>query len=139
LFHGDLDEARVIKLSRQLGDIREHLMSQSDRAKMLARFESGDLRRVIGTAILGTGVSANECQIVTVASGSGATISFRQSIGRASRKAQGKTHATAVIPVDSFHRSYRARALKLVASAKKEGHTISRLEPEEVAQWLPPS
>lgn len=138
LFHGDIDEARVTKLSRQLGDVRELLMSQSQRAAMLGRFESGELKRVIGTAILGTGVSANECQIVMVAGGSGATIAFRQSIGRASRKSEGKTHAVAIVPVDSFHRSYRARALKLVASAKKEGHIITRLTEEEVQGWSPP-
>lgn len=139
LFHGDLDQARVEKLTRQLGNIEGFLMPQSQRQAMLRQFETGELRRVIGTAILGTGVSANECQIVTIAGGSGATISFRQSIGRASRKADGKTHATAVVPMDTFHKSYRARSLKLLGSARKEGHTIVKLEPHEVAQWHPPS
>lgn len=139
LFHGDLADARVKKLEKSLGlDVEENLMSQSEREKNLELFVNGDLRRVIGTSILATGVSANECQIVTVASGSGATISFRQSIGRASRLAGRKTHATAILIMDSFNRSYRARARKLYNAAKKEGHKVLDLEAHEVADWSPP-
>jgi superfamily II DNA or RNA helicase len=130
LVHGDLDQTRKARLVKQglLGD-GERTMTSKDRDKVREGFESGEIKRVLATQIFSTGVSSDHCQIVAIASGSGAIISFIQSIGRGSRTCEGigKTHAMVLLWRDTFARSYTARASKLVGAAKKQGHKIVRI------------
>jgi len=134
--HGDITAKRQAKLAKR--GITATTITKKERETLRKRFESGDLRRVIATDVFATGVSANECQIVGIASGSGSVIKCIQSIGRGSRVDANseKTHATCLLWKDTFARTYRTKSLQLIAAARGEGHDIVEFDSrEEFAQW----
>lgn len=130
LVHGTIDAKRKKQLAKQmLIDEDEDLMTPKQRDEMRRRFETGEARRVLATQVFSTGVSADQCQIVAIASGSGSVIQFLQSLGRAARRsdATGKTHATAMIWRDIFSPLYEGRAQRLITAATKERHYMTRV------------
>lgn len=135
IVHGTLDSERRERFEKDgLVDKEEKLMTDQDRDKARGAFERGELRRVIATSVFSTGVSADDCSVVAIAGGSGSSINFIQSIGRGTRKSDGKTHATVLMWVDKFgvddkgnYSSYYSRATGLLRAAKAEGHVITRV------------
>lgn len=130
LVHGTVDAGRRAQFKKQalLGE-DDKMLTPSERDAVRKRFESGESRRVLATQVFATGVSADQCQIVAIASGSGSVIQFLQSLGRAARKsdATGKTHATAMIWRDTFSFAYTGRATRLIDAATREQHYITRV------------
>lgn len=140
--YGNLDQKKIDKLNKRLGSTltKEDIMSLKDRGVVRRRFETGEAKRVLATSIFATGVSSNSCGLVAVASGSGAPIAFIQSIGRGSRKDDGKPYAVCLFWEDVFSKTYKARSRKLIATAHGEGHRIHRIPANEgVERWMPPA
>lgn len=134
--YGNITSVREAKLARRGIDVVS--ITKKERDTLRKRFESGDLRRVIATDVFSTGVSANSCQIVGIASGSGSVIKCIQGIGRGSRvdAGSGKTHATCLLWKDTFARSYRTKSLKLIEAVRAEGHDIIEFDSrEDFIRW----
>jgi superfamily II DNA or RNA helicase len=127
---GDVSSEQRERLEKR-GVLAEEdkLMTPTEREEARKRFEKGELRRVIATQVFSTGVSANECQIVAIASGSGSIIQFIQSAGRGTRKCDdiNKTHGTVLMWRDVFADAYARRSARLLAAANSVGFHITRV------------
>ena len=138
--HGDVDAKKLARINKKSGMAltMEQITGDDDRDRIRKRFETGEAKRVLATSVFATGVSSNSCGLVALASGAGAPIAFIQSIGRGSRVEGGKEYAVCLMWEDTFHRSYHARAKKLMATAAKAGHSITKIPiTAGVQTWMP--
>ena len=139
---GDTDQKTIDRINKKTGSAHTlaTLASAKDRERIRRRFETGEARKVLATGVFTTGVSSNSCGLIALAAGSGASIAFRQSIGRGSRVEDGKEYAVCLMWEDTFHRAYHGRAARLITVARKEGHRITRIPiTAGVSTWMPPS
>jgi superfamily II DNA or RNA helicase len=139
--YGDVNQKQIDRINKKAGfQLTLEQFSGDDRADLRKRFESGEAKKVLATSVFATGVSSNHCGLVAVASGSGASIAFRQSIGRGSRTNGDKAYAVCLMWQDTFHRAYHGRAKRLIQVAKDEGHRVTIIPiTAGMASWTPPS